>query len=227
MTDLIANGAEYWHSISPYMPGFWKGSLTVVQVTILSVLVSWVVGLIAAIGKSSKNKLIRSPFAFYVWFIRGTPALIQIFIVFFGLPQLGIRFSPFTAGVIALGLNSGAYVAENFRAGFSAIPKGQLESALALGMKWSLAFRRVILPQVIRIIIPTLTNQAIFDLKTTSLLSTITIMELTLHTQIIIASTFRPFEFYIICALCYLFMTTILSQISVRFEKRKALAYER
>ena len=105
-------------------------------------------------GKASSVGIFRQASAFYIWFIRGTPALIQIFIVYFGLPQFGIRLSPFVAGVVALGFNGGAYVAEIIRSGLSAIPKGQMESSLALGMSRFDAMFRIILPQVVRIILP-------------------------------------------------------------------------
>jgi polar amino acid transport system permease protein len=163
--------------------------------------------------------------SFYIWFIRGTPTLVQIFIIYFGLPQFGIRLSPFTAGALALGINSGAYVAEIIRSGLLAIPKGQTESSLALGMSRADMMTRIILPQVFRIILPPLTNEAITSLKNTSLLSTITVVELTLYSQMIIASTFRPFEFYAASAFIYLFMTTILSQLATWMERRYARLY--
>lgn len=148
--------------------------------------------------------------------------MIQVFIVYFGLPQFGLRLSPFLAGVIALGVNSGAYVAEIIRAGLSAIPKGQMKSSLALGISQFDTMRRIILPQVFKIIVPPITNEAITALKNTSLLSTITVVELTLFAQTIIATTFRPFEFYIAVALIYLLLTTILTQFSGWLERRYA-----
>lgn len=205
-----------------YVPGFLNASWLVFSITILVIVLSWICGLAAALGKTSRFLIVRSVSTFYIWFIRGTPTLIQVFIVYFGLPQLGIRLSPFTAGVIALGVNSGAYVAEIIRSGLSAIPKGQLESAMALGISYRKAMTTIILPQVFRIILPPLTNEAITSLKNTSLLSTITVMELTLYSQVLIATTFRPFEFYIATALIYLVMTTVLSQLSAYLERRNA-----
>jgi len=162
---------------------------------------------------------------FYVWFFRGTPTLIQIFIVYFGVPQFGIKMSPFVAGVVALGINSGAYIAEIIRAGLLAVPRGQTESSVALGMSYFQAMGRIILPQVVRIIIPPVTNEAVTTLKNTSLLSTITVVELTLQAQIVIAATFRPFDFYIIPAILFLAMTTLLTWLSGWFEKHYALRY--
>lgn len=207
-------------SASDYLPGMLRAGALAFEITLVAILLSWVLGLATALMKTGGNRLVSAPADFYVWFIRGTPSLIQIFIIYFGLPQIGIRMSPFVAGVVALGLCSGAYVAEVVRAGLMAIPKGQWESARAIGMAPALMMRRIILPQVIRIIVPPLTNEAINTLKNTSLLSAITVMELTLFTQMAIAATFRPFDFYIMAALLYLVMTTLLSRFATWFERR-------
>jgi polar amino acid transport system permease protein len=205
-----------------YLPGFFHAAWLTVRITVLVILISWVCGLIAALGKRSHWRVLRWPCEFYVWFIRGTPAMIQIFAVYFGLPQFGLGMSPFTAGVITLGLNSGAYVAEIIRGGLMAIPKGQYESPIALGMSNAQAMRRIILPQVTRIILPSITNEAVATLKNTSLLSAITVVELTFHAQIVIARTFQPFQFYIMAALFYLVLTTLLTRLSTFLEQRNA-----
>ncbi|MET2829804.1 amino acid ABC transporter permease [Mesorhizobium shangrilense] len=210
----------FWSDVSTYGPGFMAAAWTVLWVTILTILLSWVCGLAAALGQRSHFKVVRASAAFYIWFIRGTPALIQIFIVYFGLPQLGIRLSPFTAGVLALGVNSGSYVAEIIRSGLSAIPRGQMESSLAMGFSPAQTMRTIILPQVFRIILPALTNEAISILKNTSLLSTITVVELTLYAQTLISATFRPFDFYIAVAVIYLVLTSMLTQLASWLERR-------
>ena len=212
-------------TLSVYGPGFLHASWLVFSITILVIVVSWICGLAAALGKTSSLGAVRALATFYIWFIRGTPTLIQVFIVYFGFPQLGLRLSPFVAGVLALGVNSGAYVAEIIRSGLLAIPKGQAESAMALGISRHKAMTTIILPQVFRIILPPLTNEAITCLKNTSLLSTITVMELTLYSQILIATTFRPFQFYIAAAIIYLIMTTVLSQLSAYLERRNARSF--
>ena len=214
--------AEWWTGFQPYVPGFLSACWLVLVLSFCSILVSWACGLAAALGKASKIPVLASACDFYIWFIRGTPTLIQIFIVYFGLPQFGLRLSPFVAGVIALGFNGGAYIAEIVRSGLLAIPKGQTESAEALGMGPTLLMRRIIMPQVFRIILPPVTNEAITMLKNTSLLSTITVVELTLYSQTIIATTFRPFEFYIATALLYLAMTSVLSRLAVSLERHYA-----
>jgi His/Glu/Gln/Arg/opine family amino acid ABC transporter permease subunit len=215
----------WWNQIEVYLPLFVPAAWIVIQVSVFSILLSWVCGLICALAKTSGFKLLQYPAEFYLWFVRGTPLLTQIFLIYFGLPQLGIRLDPFTAGVVALGANGGAYVAEIIRGGLLGIPKGQRESAIALGMTYWQSMRRIVLPQVVRIIIPPITNDAASTIKNTSLLSTITIMELMLQTQVIVSSTFRPFEFYILVSLIYLAMTTVL-MVAMRWaERRHAIAY--
>jgi polar amino acid transport system permease protein len=221
----IGRAATWWLSVQDYLPGMLEACIVVVEVTALVILLSWICGLAAALGKTSRHAALRWPCQFYVWFIRGTPTLIQIFIVYFGIPQLGLRMSPFTAGVVALGVSSGAYVAEIIRSGLLAIPKGQMESTIAIGMTYRQSLQYIILPQVFRIIIPPITNEAVTTLKNTSLLSTITIIELTLKSEMIISYTFRPFDFYIIAAVLYLIMTTSLMSAANWYESRLAARY--
>lgn len=203
----------------PYLPGFLTASWIAFEIAVVTIVLSWLVGLVVAMAKRSNQRPIRYAADFYVWFIRGTPTLIQVFIVYFGLPQTGIKFSPFAAGVIALGFSSGAYVAEIIRSGFNAIPKGQFDAAASIGLGRVSTLRYVVLPQVTRIIVPSMTNEAINTLKNTSLLSAITVLELTLHAQSMIAATFRPFEFYMLAAVLYLLMTSILSGLARWYER--------
>ncbi|QIE45303.1 amino acid ABC transporter permease [Pseudohalocynthiibacter aestuariivivens] len=220
--DVIS---DWWEVVAPYAPLMLDAAFFVLQITVCVVLLSWVVGLVVALCRASNFKLLQWPARFFIWFIRGTPALVQIFIVYFGLPQFGISMSPFVAGTLALALNGGSYVAEIIRGGLIGIPKGQRESALALGLSRATAMRRVILPQVVRVIIPPISNEIASSLKNTSLLSTITLMELTLQTEVIVASTFRPFEFYIFTALIYLLMTTTCIYGLQIMERRYAVRY--
>ena len=215
----------YWNDVVLYGPGFLAASWLVLWLTILTIVLSWVFGLTAALGQRSSLAPVRGAAAFYVWFIRGTPALIQIFIIYFGMPQLGVRLSPYTAGVLALAINSGAYVTEIIRSGLSAIPRGQTESSLALGFSHRETMRTIILPQVFRIILPAITNEALSTLKNTSLLSTITVVELTLYAQTLISATFRPFDFYIAVAVIYLILTTFLTQLASWLERHYARLY--
>lgn len=125
---IVQTLQDWWTVVSPYLPLMLDAAFLVLQVTVCVVLLSWAVGLVMALCRSSGVALLEWPARFYIWFIRGTPALVQIFIVYFGLPQFGISMSPFVAGTIALGLNSGSYVAEIVRGGLLSIPKGQRES---------------------------------------------------------------------------------------------------
>lgn len=216
---------EWWSVIHGYLPLLLRAAWLVVLVTGAVILISWAAGLLVALCRSSDSRFFQFPARFYIWFIRGTPALVQIYIVYFGLPQFGVKMPPFLAGAIALGLNSAAYVAETIRGGLLSIPKGQRESALALGLtRWD-ALRRIILPQVTRVIIPSISNEVASAIKNTSLLSTITLMELTLQTEVIVATTFRPFEFYILTAIIYLIMTSVCLAALRRVELRFALRY--
>ena len=225
LSNPLGTIQTWWLSVVDYLPGMVAACGIVVEVTVVVILVSWLCGLAAALGKMSRYAALRWPCQFYVWFIRGTPTLIQIFVVYFGIPQLGLRISPFAAGVLALGISSGAYVAEIIRSGLLAIPKGQTESTVAIGMSYRQSMQHIILPQVFRIIIPAITNEAVTTLKNTSLLSTITIVELTLKSEMIISYTFRPFDFYIIASILYLAMTTSLMSFSSWFERKLAARY--
>lgn len=211
---------ETLHYLYDYLPGFMQSAWLAFQIALVTIVLSWVVGLLLALAQRSRFRVIRVLTAVYIWVIRGTPSLIQIFIVYFGLPQLGVKLDPFSAGILALAFGSGAYVAEVIRSGLSAIPKGQFDGAKALGLDQFRLYRLVILPQVIRIVVPSLTNEAINTLKNTSLLSTITVVELTMHTQTMIAATFRPFEFYMLAAVLYLLMTSVLSLFAHWYETK-------
>ncbi len=209
--------------IADHAEGFAETTLLVVWLAAGSIVLSWLCGIAAALMEESGSRWLAGPARFYVWFVRGTPTLILIFLVYFGLPQFGLRMSPYWAGILALGVNSGAFVAEIVRAGIVAVPRGQRECGLALGLTWWLSMRLVVMPQVLRSIIPPLTNEAITLLKNTSLLSTITVFELTLFAQTAIARTFRPFEFYIAAALIYLALTAVIARFSRWLEQRYGL----
>lgn len=216
---MIASVVDTAIYLWAYLPGFLTASWLAFKIASVTIVLSWFVGLALAAGQRSGVTIIRQIIAAYIWIIRGTPALIQIFVVYFGLPEVGIKLNPFMAGVLALAFGSGAYVAEIIRSGLKAIPDGQFDGAQSIGLGTFAQYRFVILPQVVRIVVPALTNEAINTLKNTSLLSAITVLELTLHTQTMIAATFRPFEFYMLAAVLYLIMTTVLSQFSHWFEK--------
>lgn len=193
-----------------YLPFMLEGAGLTIQLAVLGIGLGIIIGLVAALLKISHTPL-RFIAHFYIWLIRGTPLLVQLFLIYFGLPQLGITLDAFSSSVLGLGINSGAYLAEVFRGGIEAIPKGQTEASSSLGMGKFLTMRRIIFPQALRISLPSLGNQFIISLKDSSLCSVITMSELLQTSQRFASSTFAPLEFYTAAAAFYLLMTTVLS----------------
>ncbi|GAB1582669.1 MULTISPECIES: amino acid ABC transporter permease [Phyllobacteriaceae] len=175
-----------------------------------------IVALIRLFGPAPLVALVR----FYVWIIRGTPLLVQLFLIFYGLPSVGIVLDAFPAALIGFTLNVGAYTSEIIRAVISSVPKGQWEAAYSIGMTWSQAMRRTILPQAARVAVPPLSNTFISLVKDTSLAAAITVPELFQAAQRIVATTYEPLILYIEAALIYLALSSILSQLQVRLERR-------
>ncbi len=209
-----------WDLVWSSMPMLLEGARLTVQLTAIAVFFGVIIGTVAGIARLSKGPQ-RYIAAVYIDFIRGTPLLVQTFIVFYGLPGIiGQPIPAYTAAVLALSINSGAYVAEIVRAGIQAIDKGQTEAALSLGMTSAQTMRYIILPQAFRQILPPLGNEFIALLKDSSLVSVIALEELVRKGQIIIGRTFRPFEVWLAVALIYLVMTFSVSRIVDFLEKR-------
>jgi len=209
-----------WSIIVHYFPFLLKGALLTLQISVFALVFGLGVGLVAALCVLSKNRLLSWPARGYVWLIRSTPLLVQLFIIYFGLPQFGLDLSPFWSGVLALALNTGAYNAETIRAGILSVPTGQSEAARSLGMGPALTMRRIILPQALRLIIPPLGNNFVILIKDTSLVSTITLVELTLTAQRLIGSTYKPFEMYLMAALLYALLTSAATLLLRQVERR-------
>ena len=205
-----------------------KGAGLTLEITALSVGLGLVLGLFLGLAQLSKSPLLRWPAKVYVDVIRGTPLLIQIFIIYFALPNIiGQRIDPFFAAVAACSLNSGAYIAEIFRAGIQSISLGQLRAGLSLGMTYPQTMRYIVLPQAFKRIIPPLGNEFIAMLKDSSLVSVIGFEELTRSGQLVIAETYGTMEIWTSVALLYLIMTLTISQIVGWLEKRYRLSDER
>ena len=203
--------------ITENLPLLLKGAGITLEITALSVGLGLLIGMFVGVAKLSDNRLIRGLASVYVDCIRGTPLLVQIFLVYLALPQIiGHRIDPFVAAVGACSINSGAYVAEIFRAGIQSIDKGQMEASRALGLNWFQAMRFVIMPQAFKRIIPPLGNEFIAMLKDSSLVSVIGFEELTRTGQLIISA----FEIWIVVALLYLIMTLAISRFVALLEKR-------
>ena len=199
--------------ISKYFPFLLQGMKLTVQLTIIAVAVGTVIGLFISLFRISKFKPFSLLSKFYVDFFRGTPLLVQILLIHQGFPQvLGIKFPSYLSGTIALSLNSGAYIAEIFRAGIRSIHLGQMEAARSLGMTYPQAMVYVILPQAFKRSIPPLGNEFIAMLKDSSLVSVIALQELMMSGKVVVGRSYRPFETWIIVAMLYLVMTLSISQ---------------
>lgn len=207
-------------SIHTFLPNLFKGALITIGLSVSSMILAIMLGLFLCIGKIYGNKLIRFISSSYIEFFRGTPLLIQLYIIYYGLPNINITLSPLTAAILGLGLNYASYEAELYRAGIMAIPKGQMEAALSLGMTRKLALRRIILPQAIKIAIPGVTNDFIALFKDTSLVSVIAMVELTKTYTIIAANTLRYFELGVIVAILYFGMSYPLSILAKKLEEK-------
>jgi len=203
-----------------YLPVLLEGTIMTLQLTVLSITFGTIIGLFVALAKISKSKFLSIPASLYTWVIRGVPLLVQLFFLYFGLPQVGIELSPFSAAVIGLSVCSGAYIAEIIRAGIQSIDKGQLEAAYSLGMSYAQAMRRIIIPQAYRRLIPPMGNEFISMLKNSSLVTTIAMVELMRTATHISSSTFRPLESFTAAGLLYLVLTTIFVLIFGRLERR-------
>jgi polar amino acid transport system permease protein len=178
-----------------YLPALLLGALISVQLTICVMALSLVFGLVLALGKLSRSRIFSTAANIYIELIRGTPALLQLFYIYFVLPSVGIRVEPFLAGVLGLTINYSAYLAEVYRAGIEAVPRGQLEASQALGMSRKKMLRLIILPQAIRVVVPPLGNYFISLFKDTSLVSTVTVRELMFTGQIIASMNYAVFHY--------------------------------
>jgi polar amino acid transport system substrate-binding protein len=203
-----------------FFPTLLKGAGITILISVISMALAVALGLILTIVRLYSRPPLSSMATGYIELYRGTPLLIQLFILYYGLPNIGISLSPLTAAFLGLGMNYAAYEAELYRAGISAVAKGQMEAALSLGMTRGIAVRRVILPQAFKIALPGVTNDFIALFKDSSLVSVIAMVELTKTYSILAASTLRFFELGIIVALLYFGMSYPLSLFARRLENR-------
>ncbi|MCY9512311.1 amino acid ABC transporter permease [Paenibacillus larvae] len=207
------------------IPFLLKGAYYTLLITVVSMFFGLIIGVVVAVARIKGNRPIQWLARAYVSIIRGTPALVQIFIVYYGLVDYGIALSSLTAAFVALSINVGAYLSETFRGAILSIPKGQTEAAYAAGMTSWQAMRRIILPQAARVAIPPMGNTFIGMLKETSLVSSIAVTELLRSAQLMIAQYYVNMPFYIGIAVMYWVMSTVFSSILGAIEKRLAKAY--
>jgi polar amino acid transport system permease protein len=203
-----------WLTLAGYWNDFVRAAWLTLQITLLAFILAMLLGLLTALASASRARLLRGIASVYIEAIRNTPVLLQIFIVFFGLPSLGITLNAYTAGVIALGVNVGAYLAEVFRAGIQSVPRGQLEAASILGLGRSQIFVEVVLPQAARAVYPAIVNNLIQLLLGTSLLSAIALPELSGTATVINARTLLYIQTFTITLIAYLVLSGVLSWVA-------------
>lgn len=223
-------------------PALLAGLAITIYVSVIAQISGVLLGIVSALAGMSRNLVFRSLSGFYVWFFRGTPLLVQLFLVYFGTPYLlgGLDLFPnhvmigpldlkgaVLAGIVALSINEGAYMSEIVRAGILSVDAGQTEAAKSLGMTYRLTMSRIVLPQALRVIVPPLGNEFNNMLKTTSLLSVIAVEEIFRVAQAANSATFKTFEAYLGVAVYYLALTTIWSTIQGRIERRLGVSTAR
>ena len=216
---------KLWEWAPEVFPFLIKASVVTLQVTAGSLALALVLGIFVAVARISSFKLLSYPALIYTDVMRGTPALVQLFIIYFGLSDLGLEFDPISAAIIGLGLNGAAYVGEISRAGIVAIHRGQIEAALSLGMTPVRAMRYIILPQAVRIVLPPLTNYAILLVKDTAIISTIAAPEIMFEARRIVQATFMHSvsgQIYLMAAFIYMAITLPMSYVAKRMEMAKA-----
>jgi polar amino acid transport system permease protein len=208
--------------MSEWTPFILSGAWTTIYVCLVSIVLATVLAVLGAVARLSSNPIVFGVSSLYVSLVRGTPLLVQIYFIYFALPQVGIRLDAILAGILALGFNYGAYMTEIFRAGIQAVPRGQREAAEALGMPERLVMLRVVLPQAVRIVIPAIGNDFIAMIKDSALISTIAVQELLWRAQRAGTRDFRTLQALLIAAAIYWALTIIFSYFQDKLEKRMA-----
>jgi len=201
------------NTIIKFFPILIKGSITTIELTAITIVLGTALALLIAFAKISRNVFLNTFGSLYTWLFRGTPLLVQLFLIYYGLPQFGLKLDPFPAAVIGLTLNIAAYIAEVIRGSIESIEKAQWEAAYTMGLGfWKTVFL-IILPQSMKRMIPPLTNEFIALLKDTSLVSTIAMVDLMRTAQQISSTTFKPMEILLGAAILYLMMTSVFTTI--------------
>lgn len=202
---------------------FWKillpGLTMTIPLTAISFALAMMIAIAVALVQFANIRVLKQIARFYVWVVRGTPLLVQLFVVFYGLPNVGILIDPFPAAVLVFSLNEGAYCSETVRAALESVPPGQMEAGQCVGMSYLQVMRRIILPQALRIAFPSLSNSLIAMVKDTSLAANITVKEMFMVTQRIVARTYEPLALYIEVGVVYLIFCTVLTKVQRLVEK--------
>lgn len=208
---------ELLHEAAPVML---KGAGYTLVFAVAAMLGGLVIGFPAAVLRILPWKALRWPASVYVSVMRGTPLLVQMFVIYYGLPSVGIEFTPVTAGILALSLNAGAYLSESLRGAMLAVARGQWSASYSLGMGYGQTLRHVIMPQALRVAVPSMSNTLISLIKDTSLVSVITMTELMLATKEVIAATFQPLPLYLAAAAIYWLLSLLFEQLQRIAEAR-------
>ncbi|RHW34876.1 amino acid ABC transporter permease [Neobacillus notoginsengisoli] len=210
-----------------YLPYLLQGAWVTVQIAFISVIFGSLLGLLVGLGRVSRYSFFRQISRFYIWVVRGTPLLLQLFVIHFAIPSVfpSLTMPPFVSACIALSINAGAYIAEIARGAIQSIDKGQTEAARSLGLSSGQAMRRIIIPQAFRRMLPPLGNEFIALIKESSLVSTIALYDLLRTGQQIISSTYRYMEIFFMVGIIYLLLTTAMSYLVKKLEY-KVGAYE-
>lgn len=202
------------------------GLTMTIPLTAISFTLALIIATITALVQFANIRGLSQLARFYIWIVRGTPLLVQLYVIFYGLPNLGIVISPFPAAVIVFSINEGAYCAETIRAALEAVPVGQMEAGYCAGLSYLQIIRRIVLPQAMRTAFPPLSNSLIAMVKDTSLAANITVTEMFMVTQRIVARTYEPLALYIEVGLMYLLFSTVLTKVQ-RLGERKLNTYEK
>lgn len=200
------------------------GLTMTIPLTVISFTFAMMIAVATALVQFANIRGLKQIARFYIWVIRGTPLLVQLFVVFYGLPGVGIVLDPFPAAIIVFSINEGAYCAETMRAALESVPVGQMEAGYCVGMSYMQIMRRIVLPQALRTAFPPLSNSLIALVKDTSLAANITVMEMFMATQRIVARTYEPLALYCEVGLIYLLFSTVLTKLQ-RVGERKLTAY--
>ncbi len=223
MLDNLMN--QRWVEI--LIDSFWKILLPGLKITIpltaASFAIALVIAVVVALIQFAEVPVLKQLARFYVWVIRGTPILVQLFVVFYGLPGVGIILDPIPAALIVFSVNEGAYASETVRAALESVPKGQIEAGYCVGMSWLQTMWRIVLPQAMRTAFPPLSNSLIGLLKETSLAANITVAEMFMSTQRIVARTYEPLLLYLEVGFIYLMFCTVLTWLQRMGEKKLQL----
>lgn len=223
LNEWLLDVSPLWELFIESFPKILLPGLTAtIPLTIISFSCALIIAVFMALVQFANVKVLKQLARFYIWIFRGTPLLIQLYVVFYGLPKVGLVLEPFPAAIIVFSLNEGAYCAETIRAALESVPRGQLEAGLCAGLSYLQTIFRIVLPQAMRTAFPPLSNSLISMVKDTSLAANITVMEMFMVTKQIVARTYEPLLLYLEVGLIYLIFSTVLTRLQTVGEKKLA-----